>query len=96
MSEYDPNSWANRKAANNDGMDPDWRPEPQLKRSLEPIKKLERLFFASEVVCEAINKISDADLRSGEFPFIKLTIPMRQAIELKDAVEAFYEPKESK
>lgn len=25
---YDPNSYTNRKAANNDGMCPDWKPEP--------------------------------------------------------------------
>lgn len=39
MSDYDPNSWANRKSANNDGMDPDWRPpigQFEIEQSAKP------------------------------------------------------------
>lgn len=61
-------TWAQRKAWNNDGMDPDWRPNTPSVVS-DPIKKLERLILAVGKIAEPASKVPEDKNING-----KLTI----------------------
>ena len=82
-------TYSERMAANNDGMDPDWKPEPRTPNKNSTVEILKRLIEANHRIISSLSF-----LKSEEFDIdqrISVTLPASVWKELRGAYEAVVE-----
>lgn len=85
MSDYP--TWSQRKAWNNDGMDPDWRPDHTPIETMG--RKIDSLLYAARDIASVPFK--EEDFKPDDW--IQLKIPVRYLRSLKEALKDLEVPK---
>lgn len=86
MSDYP--TWAQRKAWNNDGMDPDWRPEPDKFVAIEAIM---RIYGVARSIANKFQKYSEEDfLKFKEQKMVlRVDLTIDECLDLRTALKEF-------
>ena len=80
-------SYSQRMSANNDGMDPDWRPDPVVPEKIDAIDKVKKLYDTAAYIVDRYQGISDEDLDNNDY-VLKVTMTTRQWLDLRKLIES--------